>query len=206
MRSFYSYSSMPLKIQHLVVLLMLAVGLLAPPVLASITTAADLSLSDGFDLYSDDIAPNLEKSNYMTKGLLDYYSQDNPASGDYCIHWTGADLWNMISFRFSPVKDLSVMVDEGFVVDFWVRCDSPNAKILIRFMDTNTDDPDDHPWRIIYPIDRNVAVWDGRWNHLQIPLDEFYEQGSWDFDDDRWYNPIDALCLFGKREKSKNVC
>jgi hypothetical protein len=148
---------------------------------------------EGFDLYLDDIAPGIIESNYITKGLLDYYSEDNPASGDYCIHWTGADLWNSISFHFSPVKDLSVLVDEGFAIDFWVRCDSPNARILIRFMDTNTDGPDDHPWRIIYPIDRNVAVWDGRWNHLQIPLDEFYEQGSWDFDDDRWYNPVGAF-------------
>jgi hypothetical protein len=150
-------------------------------------------IPEGFDLYLDDIAPNIEKSNWITNGLLDYYSADNPASGDYCIHWTGADLWNMISFRFSPVKDLSVLVDEGFAIDFWVRCDSPNARILIRFMDTNTDDPGDHPWRIIYPIDRNVAVWDGRWNHLQIPLYDFYEQGSWDFDNDRWYNPVGAF-------------
>ncbi len=153
----------------------------------------DPNTPDGFDLYLDDIAPGIIESNYITKGLLDYYSEDNPASGDYCIHWTGADLSNMISFRFSPVKDLSVLVDEGFAIDFWVRCDSPNARILIRFMDTNTDDPDDHPWRIIYPIDRNVAVWDGRWNHLQIPLDEFYEQGSHDFDDNRWYNPVGAF-------------
>jgi len=164
-----------------------ALGLNAPPQQEFILMP-DVS---GFDIYLDYIAPNVIESNYITKGILDYYSQDNPASGDYCIHWTGADQYNSISFRFSPVKDLSVLVDEGFAIDFWVRCDSPNARILIRFMDTNTDDPDDHPWRIIYTIDRNVAIWDGRWNHLQIPLSAFFEHGSWD--NDRWYNPVGAF-------------
>ncbi|MHC4173516.1 MAG: glycoside hydrolase family 5 protein [Planctomycetota bacterium] len=140
-----------------------------------------------FYIYLDYIAPNIIGSNYITNGILNFYSQNNPASGDYCIHWTGADLWNMISFRFSPVKDLSVLVDKSFAIDFWVRCDSPDAEIVIRFMDTNTDDPDDHPWRIIYTIDHNIAVWDGRWNHLQIPLDQFYEQGS---ADNGWFAPI----------------
>jgi hypothetical protein len=153
----------------------------------------DRRTPEGFDLYLDGIAPNIIESSWITNGILDYYCQEGPASGDFCIYWTGADLWNSVSFRFSPVKDLSVLVDEGYVVDFWVRCDSPNARILIRFMDTNTDDPDDHPWRIVYPIDRNVAVWDGRWNHLQIPLGAFYEQGSHDFDDGRWYDPVGAF-------------
>ena len=144
-----------------------------------------------FDIYLDYVAPKIIESSWISKGILDYYSQDNPASGDYCIHWTGVDQYNSISFRFSPVKDLSVLADEGFAIDFWIRCDSPDAKIDIRFIDTKTDDPGDHPWRMRYTIDRNVAVWDGRWNHLQIPLDEFTEHGSWD--NDRWYNPVGAF-------------
>jgi len=42
-----------------------------------------------------------------------------------------------------------------------------------------------------YTIDRNVAEWDGRWNHLQIPLNRFLEHGSWD--NDQWYGPIGAF-------------
>ena len=144
-----------------------------------------------FDIYLDYVAPKIIESSYITKGILDYYSEDNPASGDYCIHWTGAGQYNSIAFRFSPVKDLSVLVDRGFAIDFWVRCDIPNAMIGIRFLDTKTDDQNDHPWRMLYTIDRNAAVWDGRWNHLQIPLDAFSEQGSWD--NDRWYGPVGAF-------------
>ena len=145
---------------------------------------------EGFDLYLDYIAPNIIESNYITKGILDYYSQDNPASGDYCIHWTGVDQYNSITFRFSPVKDLSLLVGRGFAIDFWVRCDIPDAKFDIRFVDTKTEDPVDRPWRMRYTIDRNVAVWNGQWNHLQISLNEFSEHGSWD---DGWYNPVGAF-------------
>ncbi len=140
-----------------------------------------------FDIYLDYIAPKIIESSWLSEGLLDYYSEDNPASGDYCIHWTGVGQYNSITFRFSPVKDLSLLVDRGFAIDFWIRCDIPDAKIDIRFVDTKTEDPVDHPWRMRYTIDRNIAVWNGQWNHLQIPLNAFSEHGSWD---DGWYNPV----------------
>ena len=79
------------------------------------------------------------------------------------------------------------MVDEGFAVDLWVRCSSPNARIDIRFVDTKTQESGDHPWRMRYEIGRNVAVWNGEWDHLQIPLQAFSEGGSWD---DGWFSPI----------------
>ena len=142
----------------------------------------------GFDLYLDDIAPNIKESTWIDEGLLDYYSEDNPASGDYCIHWTGVNQYNKIKLRFYPVKDLSVLVDEGYVIDFWVRCNSPGARFDIRFVDTRTDDPGDHPWHMIHAIDQNVAVWDGRWNHVQVPLNEFSEQGL--VIGGIWFNPV----------------
>jgi len=145
--------------------------------------------SDGFDLYLDDIAPNIIESGPPQEGSLDYYSEDNPASGDYCIHWTGVNQYNSIAFRFSPIKDLSMLVDEGFAIDFWIRCSSPSARIDIRFVDTKTNDPGDHPWRMRYTIDRNIAVWNGQWNHLQISLNAFSEMGSWD---NSWFNPVGA--------------
>jgi len=151
----------------------------------------DPDTSDGFDLYLDYIAPNIINSSRFDNGILDYYCQDNPASGNYCIHWAGVGQYSTISFRFVPVKDLSVLMDEGYVIDFWVRCNSPDARIGIRFIDTKTNDPTDHPWRMLYIVNRSVAAWDGRWNHLQIPLNDFFEHGSWD--NDRWYGPIGAF-------------
>jgi len=144
---------------------------------------------DGFDLYLDYVAPNIVNSSWFDEGILEYYSQDNPASGNFCIHWTGVGQYSAISFRFVPAKDLSELVNEGSAIDFWVRCSSPNAKIDIRFVDTKTDDRTDHPWRVRYTIDRNIADWNGQWNHLQIPLSEFSEHGSWD---NGWFGPIGA--------------
>lgn len=144
---------------------------------------------NGFDLYLDYIAPNILGSSGPDDGILEYYSQDNPAFGDHCIHWTGVNQYSNISFRFVPVKDLSELMDEGYAIDFWVRCNSPNARFDIRFVDTKTSESGDHPWRMRYAIDRNVAVWDGEWNHLQIPLNAFSEHGSWD---DGWFGPIGA--------------
>jgi endoglucanase len=143
---------------------------------------------DGFDLYLDYMGPNIIQSSFSA-GLLDYYSENNPASGDFCIHWTGANRYNNISFRFSPVKDLSVLVNEGFAVELWIRCNTPDAEIDIRFVDSKTEQRYDRPWRMRYTIDNNTAVWDGRWNLIQIPLNEFAEHGAWD---NGWYTPIGA--------------
>ncbi|UCC98745.1 MAG: glycoside hydrolase family 5 protein [Phycisphaerales bacterium] len=162
-----------------------ALGLVAPPQQEFILTPE----VSGFDLYLDNIAPNIVESSQISNGILDFYSGDNPASGEFCIHFTGVDQYNNISFRFSPVKDLSVLVDNGFAIDFWVRCNNPSARIDIRFLDTKTEDPGDHPWRMRYGIDRNIADWNGEWNHLQIPLSAFSEHGSWD---NGWFGPIGA--------------
>jgi endoglucanase len=178
----------PLKFNHdLNVPLIEALGLTVPP-------REELVLmpeTNGFDIYLDHEAPGIIASRWFSQGLLDYYSENNPVSGYFCIHWTGIQQYHPLIFEFLPVKDLSILVNRGFAIDFWIRCNDPEAKIDIRFLDTKTDDPDDHPWRMRYTIDRNVAVWNNQWNHLQIPLNEFSEHGSWD--NDRWYNPVGAF-------------
>jgi len=141
----------------------------------------------GFTIYDDYIAHNVRDESWLSNGILSFYSQDQPAAGQYCIHWTGADQYNDIGFLFAPIKDMSQLVSEDYAVDFWVRCTQPSAKIDIRFLDTKTDDPDDHPWRMRYILDDSIASWNGNWHHLQIPLNEFTEQGAWD--NNQWYEP-----------------
>jgi endoglucanase len=164
-----------------------SLGLTAPPQ-KEFVPEPDIT---GFDIYLDFVAPKIVESSWASGGLLNYYCEDNPAAGDYCIHWTGVNQYNPISFRFSPIKDFSVLVNEGFAVDFWIRCNEQNSKIDIRFIDTKTDDPGDHPWRMRYTIDKNFAGFNGDWKHVQIPLDNFSEHGSWD--NDRWSNPVGAF-------------
>jgi len=160
-----------------------ALGLTAPPQ-QEFVIKPDVN---SFDLYIDYIAPNIVNASWQNQGSLDFYCQDKPLDSEFCIHWTGANQYSCLVFGFSPVKDLSVLVDNDYAIDLWIRCDQADARIDMRFVDTKTDDPDNHPWRIRYTIDRNTAVFDDQWNHLQIPLDTFTEQGSWD---DAWYNPV----------------
>lgn len=142
--------------------------------------------STGFDLYTDYIGPRVFESNWVGDGIVDYYSQTNPARGRYCIYLTGVGLYNYIGFDFKPIRDLSLLVEKSYAIDFWVRGNSHETKFDIRFIDTKTGGTDDHPWRMRKTIDENMATWDGEWNHLQIPLDDFSEQGSWD---NGWFNP-----------------
>ncbi len=160
-----------------------ALGLNAPPQQEFVLKPD----STGFDLYMDYIGPNMLESSWAANGIIDYYSETDPASGEYCIYWTEVEQYNHIGFNFKPIKDLSLLVNEGYVFDFWVRGDSPGASFDIRFIDTKTESSEDYPWRMRKTIDETIATWNNEWNHLQIPLSDFTEHGSWD--NDEWFNP-----------------
>ncbi len=143
--------------------------------------------STDFVLYSDFIGSGVFESSWAGEdGIVNYYNEDNVVSGKFCIYWTNVGQYQHLGFDFNPNKDLSLLVDRGYALDFWVRGDSPGASFDIRFVDTKTENPDDHPWRMRVTIDETFAEWDGEWHHLQIPLSEFQEHGSWD---GGWLNP-----------------
>jgi endoglucanase len=144
----------------------------------------------GFRLYRDTVAPGITASDGQ-KGMLEYDCQDQPAVGNCCIHWTGADQSSAISFAFTPAKDLSGEVAAGSVVELWARCSSPTVRLDLRFVDTKTTMRGDHPWRMRYLLDPGTARWNGEWNRLQLPLRQFSEPGCWD--GERWYDPVGAF-------------
>jgi len=76
---------------------------------------------------------------------------------------------------------------DNYAIDFFVRGDSPGSNFEIRFIDTKTADPNDHPWRMHKQIDESMASWDNKWHHIRISLKDFTEMGSWD---NGWYNPV----------------
>ncbi len=159
-----------------------ALGLNAPPQ-SEFVLKPD---STGFVLYNDFIGSNIVESSWASGGLIDFYSETNPLRDRYCIYWTGVPQYANIGFAFKPIKDLSRLVKNGYAIDFWLRGDSPGAKFDIRFIDTKTADPKDHPWRMRMTIDEARVRWDGAWHHLQLPLKNFSEHGSWD---NGWFNP-----------------
>jgi endoglucanase len=68
-----------------------------------------------------------------------------------------------------------------------VRGNEPGIKFDIRFIDTKTEIPGDHPWRMGKTVDENDVTWDRKWHHIHIPLTVFDERGAWD--NNTWYNP-----------------
>jgi endoglucanase len=138
------------------------------------------------ELYTDYVGQNIDNASYDA-GTLDYYSTQNPFSGNYCIYWNGALQYHQIGFDFKPNKDLSYLKDHGYVFDCRIRGDVPTTSVDIRFVDTKTNDPNDHPWRMRYTINNSVVNFNNEWQHLQIPLNNFTEQGAWD---NAWYEPV----------------
>ena len=142
--------------------------------------------SAGFLIYTDYIEQKIENASYSS-GPINFYSDNLPNNDRYCLNWSGFDQYNAVGFNFIPDKDLTRLVSEDYALDFMVRGSEPGIKFEIRFRDSKTDAPDDHPWRMGTTIDEQDAEWDRRWHHVRIPLTSFTERGSWD--DGTWYNP-----------------
>jgi len=143
--------------------------------------------STGFTMYDDYVSQRIYENSWLNGGRVNFYSQDDPATGSFCIQGTDIGRYGDISLRFSPVHDLSYLVGEEYMLDFWTRCGTENVRIDVRFLDTDTDDPDDHPWWMGMTLDHALVDWDGTWQHVQLPLADLVELGSWD--DNTWHDP-----------------
>ncbi|WP_207430653.1 cellulase family glycosylhydrolase [Sabulibacter ruber] len=139
----------------------------------------------GFAVYTDYIGKNIQNASYGT-GTLDFYFDQKPNNGRYSLAWTGAEQYGSIGFDFKPDKDLSRLKQENYAVDFLFRGTAPAISFDIRFLDTKTADPNDHPWRAAVTVTPELVPFDGRWHHVRLPLSSFTERGSWD---NGWFNP-----------------
>jgi endoglucanase len=163
-----------------------ALGLTAPPQ----TPYVPVTEQTGFQFYDDYVAEGVSNSSWIAQGTLDYYCDASPAQGNYCIYCTGIGRYNTICFDFRPDKDLTFLVRNGSALEFWLKGDTPGARMDVRFLDTKTDDPADHPWRMGFAVDEGMTAWDGQWRQVRIPLKDFVERGSWD---ETWFNPRGAF-------------
>jgi endoglucanase len=143
--------------------------------------------SVGFKIYDDYLEQGIIEASY-SQGTIDYYSTVIPNNDHYCLYWTGGPQYAAISLDFVPDKDFTKLVSSGYALDLLVRGNVSGTKFDIRFLDTKTFDPADHPWRIRTTLTDPTPSWDKRWHHVHIPLNQFTEQGAWD--NNTWYNPV----------------
>lgn len=141
-------------------------------------------------IYDDFVSPRIDTWASCNECDINLFSEEDSKDGRFSLKFGDVPLWSLIDFRFRPIKDFSILVNEGYVLDFWIKGDTPTAKFMIRFDDSKTDDPNDHPWRMVHNIDQSIVPINNEWQHVQIPLSDFYEQGSYD---DGWFDPVGAF-------------
>lgn len=140
-------------------------------------------LTRGLLLYEDFFGEPIVASNWIGRGQVDYFSEDAPAVGRYCMRWEGVDQYNHIGFDFAPDIDLSMLVEAGYALSFLVRGSTPGSAFDVRFMNGRSAGM---PWRIRYTVDEQAARWDGNWQRVRLPLSDFVEHGAWD---GIWHEP-----------------
>lgn len=159
--------------------LLSAMGFNSPPQ----TEYMSYTDSVGFYIYDDFVWQHIRTE---LQGDVMLYSSEDPRVGKYSIVWTEAVQYEWLGFNFRPDKDLSRLLSENFVLTFWIKGTGAATAFDIRFMDSKTDVPEDHPWRMTKTISSTDITWDGNWQYVQIPLTEFVETGSWD---GAWFDP-----------------
>jgi len=137
-----------------------------------------------FDIYTD-----FPGENIIQGGSGDLFST-NVYDGNYSILLTELAQYSNLEFKFKLTKDLSKLVNANYTVDFWVKADSPGSNVVLRFIDTKTTDPKDHPWRKDYTINSSVIPFDGQWHQVHISLKKFTDAGSYD---GGWFSPSNSF-------------
>ncbi len=146
-------------------------------------------LLEGFTIYNDEVHEGIRVGWWLGEvGEPDFFVTDNPHSGEYCMGMLFPGQWNAIDFYFPLYLDMQYLIDDNSSLDLWIRCDDPIGHIQLRFEDTDEDSAE-HPWRMNVQVDDTIVPFDGEWQHFEIPLNEMEDQGSWDPDDEGWYDP-----------------
>jgi endoglucanase len=164
--------------------------------------------STEFYIYDDFIETGIVKSG-SSGGTLNYYNEDSK-NGQFSISWENPSQYSLIGFRFIYEKDLSFLKSSNYHIGFWFKGNNPNAEFQLRFVDTKENE-EDRPWRMSYDIDFSTTVFNNEWNYVSIPLNQFFETGSWD--NNNWYNPegnfdwklISSFEIVNEFDKLKNT-
>lgn len=158
-----------------------ALGMNAPPQQVYIKRP----ITNSFIVYDDFIQEGIVNASNTNTGTLDFYNATTPQQGTKCIYWANVNQYQSIAFDFKPDIDMSLLPVNDYVLEFWVKGNSPDVKFDVRFLDTKTSSTD-RPWRMGKTIDNTLAVWDGTWKKISLPLNVLEEKGAYD---NGWFPP-----------------
>jgi len=144
----------------------------------------------GMIIYDDYIGKNIAASNYSS-GPVNLYNSDDPKVGNFHLSWSDPQQYNQVGFDFTPNRDFTLLFDNDFSLDFWIKGNQANTTLDIRFIDSKTGINNDRPWRMRYTINSDDIDWNGTWQKISVPLKSFEEHGSWD--ENEWFEPIGAF-------------
>ncbi|MBN1478680.1 T9SS C-terminal target domain-containing protein [candidate division KSB1 bacterium] len=150
-------------------------------------------LTEGFVIYDEEVTPLARWGEWFWDDAeVSLFNMDEPAVSQYCLSIFYPGQWQAGDFFFPLYLDMSILAEDGYLLDFFIRCDWEEAHIQARFEDTN-EDLDDKPWRMNYNVDNSVVPFDGTWQRVTIPLTSMDDQGAWDPDDEIWYGGPQGL-------------
>ena len=157
-----------------------------PPPQKIYTLKAD---SIPFNIYTDYPGENIIQGGWAATGIVDFFNAGAYA-GKYALYVADITRYTAVDFEFRYTKDLSRLVAGDYALDFRVKGDATTSDFVLRFIDTKTSVANDHPWRMDYTVNSSIAAWDNKWHHVNVPLKNFKDIGSYDGE---WFNSTNSF-------------
>jgi hypothetical protein len=102
-------------------------------------------------------------------------SETAPFSGSHCISWIAEEPFHQgINMTLGTPADLSLLHDNEYVLEFWVKTTNPKLKICTQF-ETSYIEEKNKGYGFVHSCSE---VADGSWHNLSAPLSSFYEVGE----------------------------
>ena len=150
-------------------------------------------LTDGFVIYDEQVTPHACWGQWWGEGsFFSLHNSEEVAAGQTSMSVFYPQQWAAGDFFFPLYLDMSILAEDGYLLDLFILSFWEEAHIQARFEDTN-EDMEDRPWRMNYHVDNNIVPFDGSWQRVTIALTDMVDQGAWDPDDETWYGGGSAL-------------
>lgn len=150
-------------------------------------------LTEGFVIFDDEVNPIARWSQWWGgEAEHSLLNADEASVGQYSMSVFYPGQYAAGQFFFPLYLDMSLLAEDGYLLDFFILSFWEDAHIQARFEDTN-EDPEEKPWRMMYHVDNNVVPFDGNWQRVTVPLNEMVDMGAWDPDDRTWYGGPQGL-------------